>query len=82
MAITKKGVIKWALAAAAAAAVVLVAQTGAAGPAAQAGPSFSQVVVVGDSFSDNGNLYALTGGPLPGEGNLPRPMRLGFPPYP
>ena len=65
MAITNKGVIKWALAAAAAAAVVLVAQTGAAGAAAQAGPSFSQVVVVGDSFSDNGNLYALTGGPLP-----------------
>jgi len=33
--------------------------------AAQTGPSISQVVVVGDSFSDNGNLCALTGGPLP-----------------
>ena len=27
--------------------------------------SISQIVVLGDSFSDNGNLYALTGGPPP-----------------
>lgn len=63
MVFTKKGVIRWALGAAAAA--VLVAQTVAASAAAQEGPSISQVVVLGDSFSDNGNLYARTANPLP-----------------
>jgi phospholipase/lecithinase/hemolysin len=39
--------------------------TGGAGAAAQTDQSISQVVVLGDSFSDNGNLYALTGSPPP-----------------
>ena len=63
MVITKRRVIRWVLTAAAA--VVLVTQTGAASAAAQAGSSISRVVVLGDSFSDNGNLYALTGNPGP-----------------
>jgi len=63
MVITKQRIIRWVLAAAAA--VVLVTQTGAASAAAQAGPSISQVVVLGDSFSDNGNLYARTVNPPP-----------------
>ncbi len=61
MVITKHKIMRWAFAAAAA--VLMVTQTGAASGAAQAGQSVSQVVVVGDSFSDNGNLYARTGGP-------------------
>ena len=32
---------------------------------AQAAPSFSGLYVFGDSLSDNGNLYALTGGAIP-----------------
>jgi len=63
MVIMKRKVVGWVLAALAA--TVLTAPTGAASAAAQAGPSISQVVVLGDSFSDNGNLYALTGGPPP-----------------
>jgi phospholipase/lecithinase/hemolysin len=63
MVITKKGFIRWALTAAAA--VVLITQTGAASVAAQAGQSISRLVVLGDSFSDNGNLYARTCGPPP-----------------
>ncbi|HSA96718.1 MAG TPA: SGNH/GDSL hydrolase family protein [Acidobacteriota bacterium] len=38
---------------------------GGAGATAQTGPSISQVVVLGDSFSDNGNLFSRTGGPPP-----------------
>jgi phospholipase/lecithinase/hemolysin len=38
---------------------------GGASAAAQTGQSISEVVVLGDSFSDNGNLYALTGNPGP-----------------
>lgn len=36
-----------------------------AAPAAWAGPAFSKVVVFGDSLSDTGNLYTLTGGGFP-----------------
>jgi len=39
--------------------------TGGASAASQAGQSISQIVVLGDSFSDNGNLYAQVGGPPP-----------------
>lgn len=38
---------------------------GGMGAAAQTGPSISQIVVLGDSFSDNGNLFSRTGGPPP-----------------
>jgi outer membrane lipase/esterase len=38
---------------------------GGAGATAQTGPSISQVVVLGDSYSDNGNLYAEVGAPDP-----------------
>lgn len=43
----------------------LAFQTGGASAAAQTGQSINQVVVLGDSWSDNGNLYALTGNPGP-----------------
>jgi phospholipase/lecithinase/hemolysin len=43
----------------------LAFQRGGAGAAAQTGQSISEVVVLGDSWSDNGNLYALMGGPPP-----------------
>ncbi len=46
-------------------AAVLTAPTGAGSMAAQEGQPITQVVVLGDSFSDNGNLYARTGFPLP-----------------
>jgi phospholipase/lecithinase/hemolysin len=59
----KRRIMRWALATVSA--FVMAAQTGAAIAAAQAGQSISQVVVLGDSFSDNGNLYAMTGNPGP-----------------
>lgn len=44
----------------------LVLATGVlAAPAALAAPSYSGLYVFGDSLSDNGNLYALTGGAIP-----------------
>ena len=45
--------------------LALAVQPGGAGAAAETGPAISRVIVLGDSFSDNGNLYALTGGPPP-----------------
>jgi phospholipase/lecithinase/hemolysin len=45
--------------------LALVFQMSGAKTAVQAVQPISQLVVLGDSFSDNGNLYALTGGPPP-----------------
>lgn len=45
--------------------LALTFQTGGARAAVQAGQSINQVVVLGDSWSDNGNLCALTGNPPP-----------------
>jgi phospholipase/lecithinase/hemolysin len=63
MVTTKRRIIGWMLAAGAA--ILPASRTGAMSAAAQAGPSISQVVVLGDSLSDNGNLQALIGYPPP-----------------
>lgn len=44
--------------------IVLLVMSGV-GPARAQGPTFSRIVVVGDSLSDNGNLYAVAGALFP-----------------
>ena len=46
-------------------ALVFISFAGAAGFAAAPRPPFTQIVAFGDSLSDNGNLFALTGGAIP-----------------
>ena len=60
---TKKRIIGWVLATTAA--ILPASWTGTMSAAAQAGAYISQVVVMGDSLSDNGNLHALLGYPPP-----------------
>ena len=63
MVITKHKIMRGVLAAAAA--VLILGGTAWAGSAPQAGQPISQVVVLGDSLSDNGNLFELIGLPPP-----------------